>query len=316
MDKASFYREALTASLGPLETTRVLDCTTAWAGPMAGCLLADLGADVIHIDLPGGLPPQGPPLIGGTSLNFVHQSVNRNKRSLSLDLRTAEGRDVFLDLVATVDVVIENFRPGTLDGWGIGWEAGCKADLGTCRSATASSGRGTERAGYDPAALAAGGWMSLNGSPDGPPVKAPTFLADDLAGLHGALSALAALRHRDGPARQGRRVACSTPCCPLGDGHQPGATDVPDVALGAQGQRDSPVPRAPLRRRQLLPGLLPEMPIGAGCEVVAGRSGPSGRAQRRAAGEPRRSTRVARARTGRWTRRSTRSSAPAWWWPA
>ncbi|MEZ5263616.1 MAG: CaiB/BaiF CoA transferase family protein [Acidimicrobiia bacterium] len=200
MDKASFYREALTASLGPLETTRVLDCTTAWAGPMAGCLLADLGADVIHIDLPGGLPPQGPPLIGGTSLNFVHQSVNRNKRSLSLDLRTAEGRDVFLDLVATVDVVIENFRPGTLDGWGIGWEA-CrarKADLVYVSiSGWGQFGPWTERAGYDPAALAAGGWMSLNGSPDGPPVKAPTFLADDLAGLHGALSALAALRHRD-----------------------------------------------------------------------------------------------------------------------
>ena len=126
MDKAEFYREALAASTGPLETTRVVDCTTAWAGPMAGCLLADLGADVIHIDLPGGLAPQAPPLIGGTGLNFVNQTVNRNKRSLALDLRTAEGRDVFLDLVATADVVLENFRPGTLAGWGIGYEH-CRA---------------------------------------------------------------------------------------------------------------------------------------------------------------------------------------------
>jgi len=200
MDKAHFYREALTATTGPLETTRVIDCTTAWAGPMAGCLLADLGADVIHIDLPGGMPPQSAPLIGGTSLNFVNQTVNRNKRSLSLDLRGAAGQAVFLDLVAGADVVIENFRPGTLDGWGIGYEA-CRARKADIVYVSISGwgqfGPWTERAGYDPAALAAGGWMSLNGSPDGPPVKAPTFLADDLAGLHGALSALAALRHRD-----------------------------------------------------------------------------------------------------------------------
>ncbi|MDH4147041.1 MAG: CoA transferase [Acidimicrobiia bacterium] len=200
MDKAHFYRNALADTTGPLETTRIVDCTTAWAGPMAGCLLADLGADVVHIDLPGGMPAQSEPLIGGTSLNFVNQTVNRNKRSLSLDLRRPEGRDVFLDLVAGADVVIENFRPGTLDGWGIGYDhcRAIKPDIVYVSiSGWGQFGPWTERAGYDPAALAAGGWMSLNGSIDGPPVKAPTFLADDLAGLHGALSALAALRHRD-----------------------------------------------------------------------------------------------------------------------
>ncbi len=200
MDKAQFYRDATIDSTGPLQTMRVVDCTTAWAGPMAGCLLADMGADVIHIDLPGGMPPQQPPLIGGTSLNFVTQSVNRNKRSLSLDLRTPAGQAVFLDLVATADVVVENFRPGTLDAWGIGFEdcRAIKQDIVYVSiSGWGQFGPWTDRAGYDPAALAAGGWMSLNGSPDGPPVKAPTFLADDLAGLHGALSALAALRHRD-----------------------------------------------------------------------------------------------------------------------
>ncbi len=200
MDKADFYRDARTDTTGPLQGARVIDCTTAWAGPMAGCLLADFGADVIHIDLPGDLPPQGPPLIGGTSLNFVNQTVNRNKRSLSLDLRQPAGRDVFLALAATADVVIENFRPGTLANWGIGYEH-CRAVKDDIVYVSISGwgqfGPWSERAGYDPAACAASGWMSLNGSIGGPPVKAPTFLADDLAGLHGALSALAALRHRD-----------------------------------------------------------------------------------------------------------------------
>lgn len=200
MNAEEFFRHARGDVAGPLDGVRIVDCTTAWAGPMAGCLLADLGADVVHIDLPGDLPPQVPPLIGGTSLNFVNQTVNRNKRSLSLDLRRPEGRDVFLDLVATADAVVENFRPGTLANWGIGYEhcAAVKADIVYVSiSGWGQYGPWAERAGYDPAALAAGGWMSLNGSPDGPPVKAPTFLADDLAGLHGALSTLAALNHRD-----------------------------------------------------------------------------------------------------------------------
>ena len=200
MDKAEFYRNARTDTTGPLQGIRVIDCTTAWAGPMAGCLLADLGADVIHIDLPGDLPPQSSPLIGGTGLNFVNQTVNRNKRSLSLDLRVPAGRDVFLHLAARADIVVENFRPGTLARWGIGYEEcrAIKADIVYVSiSGWGQFGPWSERAGYDPAALAASGWMSLNGSVDGPPVKAPTFLADDFAGMHGALSALAALAHRD-----------------------------------------------------------------------------------------------------------------------
>ena len=200
MEKAAFYRDALADTTGPLQGMRVVDCTTAWAGPMAGCLLADLGADVIHIDLPGATPPQSEPLIGGTSLNYVNQTVHRNKRSLSLDLRVPAGRDVFLALAATADVVIENFRPGTLEGWGIGFEhcRAVKADLVYVSiSGWGQFGPWAERAGYDPAAQAASGWLDLNGTADGPLVKAPTFLADDLAGLHGGLSALAALRHRD-----------------------------------------------------------------------------------------------------------------------
>lgn len=200
MDKGEFFRDARTDLAGPLDGVRVLEATTAWAGPMVGCMLADLGADVIRVDLPGSAGLGWPPVIPGTELSFADQTVNRNKRSVSLDLRVPEGQRAFLDLVGRSDVVVQNFRPGTLDGWGIGYD-GCRAVKADIVYVSVSGwgqfGPWSDRAGYDPAALAASGWMSLNGETDGSPTKAPTFLADDLAGLHGTIGALAALRHRD-----------------------------------------------------------------------------------------------------------------------
>lgn len=200
MEKSEFYRQARTDMTGPLDGVRVIDCTTAWAGPMAGCLLADFGADVIRTTQPGDPGITWPPLIPGTSRSFGAETVNRNKRSMSIDLRMAEGAAVFLELVATADIVVENFKPGTLAGWGIGYEdcRAVKEDIVYLSvSGYGQFGPKSPQPGYDPAALAYGGWMALNGSVDGPPTKAPTFLADDLAGLHGAMSALAALHHRD-----------------------------------------------------------------------------------------------------------------------
>jgi formyl-CoA transferase len=130
----------------------------------------------------------------------MHTTVNRNKRSVTLDLRRPEGRDLFLALAARADVVVENFRPGTLDAWGCGYTAvrALKPDVVFASiSGFGQYGRDHDRAGYDPLAQAASGFLSLNGSPDGEPVKAPTFLGDDLAGLHGALAAMMALHHRD-----------------------------------------------------------------------------------------------------------------------
>ena len=130
----------------------------------------------------------------------MHATVNRNKRSLSLDLRRPEGVRLFLALAKRSDVVIENFRPGTLARWGAGYEAvrAVRPDVVYVSiSGFGQWGPWSERCGYDPLAQAASGFMSLNGNPDGEPVKSPTFLADDLAGLHAALAALAALRHRD-----------------------------------------------------------------------------------------------------------------------
>ena len=122
MKKEDFYRNARHDLPGPLAGVRIIDATTAWAGPMASCLLADYGADVIRVAMPGdeGLPWQ--PFIGGTSRSFAEETINRNKRSVAIDLRQPEGVDAFLALVTSADVVVENFKPGTFAGWGIGYD--------------------------------------------------------------------------------------------------------------------------------------------------------------------------------------------------
>jgi crotonobetainyl-CoA:carnitine CoA-transferase CaiB-like acyl-CoA transferase len=203
MEKSEFYREARRDGIGPLAGLRVLEATTTWAGPMCGCLLADFGADVIKVEHPAGeIARRSPPFLPDIDppVSFMHATVNRNKRSLSLELRHPEGRDVFLALARESDVVIENFRPGTVDRWGIGYAAvrAVRPDVVYVSiSGFGQWGPLHEQVGYDPLAQAASGFLSLNGSPDGAPVKSPTFLADDLAGVHGALAAMAALRHRD-----------------------------------------------------------------------------------------------------------------------
>lgn len=200
MDKTDFYQHARHDLTGPLQGIRVIDLTRAWAGPMAGCILADLGCDVIRIELPGGREGEFAPEIPGTGLSWFRQTVHRNKRSLSLDVRQPAGHQLLMRLLRVTDVLLENFKPGTLAGWGLAYpdSRAVKPDIVYVSiSGWGQYGSGSHRPGYDPVAQAASGWMSLNGDPGGPPVKAPTFLADDVAGLHGALAALAALRHRD-----------------------------------------------------------------------------------------------------------------------
>jgi len=203
VQKSEFYREARGDLPGPLAGVRVVELTTTWAGPMAGCILADFGADVIKVEHPAGeVARRSPPLLPGTQppISFMQATLNRNKRSLTLDLHAPRGREIFLDLCGRADLVIENFRPGALDGWGVGWKelrARKHDSILVSISGFGQYGRDHDRAGYDPLAQAASGFLSLNGSPDGEPVKAPTFLGDDLSGLHAALAALAALRHRD-----------------------------------------------------------------------------------------------------------------------
>ncbi len=203
MEKAEFFRDAHRDCAGPLAGVRVLEATTTWAGPMCGCLLADFGADVVKVEHPAGeVARRSPPFLPGTDppLSFMNETLNRNKRSLALDLRGDAGRALFVRLAARCDIVLENFRPGTADVWGIGYAAvrAVRPDvIYVSISGFGQWGPDHDRVGYDPLAQAASGFISLNGAPGGEPVKSPTFLADDLAGLHAALAALAALRHRD-----------------------------------------------------------------------------------------------------------------------
>jgi len=203
MEKSEFYRDARGDLNGPLDGVRVIDATTSWAGPMCACILADLGADVIKVEArEGEVSRRIPPALPGhdKQIGYAQATVNRNKRSLTLDLRRDEGREIFLKLATRSDIIVQNFRPGTFTKWGVGYDhvRAVKPDIiYVSISGYGQFGPIHDRVAYDPLAQAMSGFISLNGSPDGPPTKAPTWLCDDLGGLHGAIGALAALRHRD-----------------------------------------------------------------------------------------------------------------------
>jgi crotonobetainyl-CoA:carnitine CoA-transferase CaiB-like acyl-CoA transferase len=187
-----------------LEGIRILDLTRVVAGPFATAVLSDLGADVVKVERPrtGDDYRYGPSPKGETSLSF--QNTNRGKRSITLDLRIAEGRELFLDLVERADAVVENFRAGWLAGQGLGPEV-IQARNPRCVVASLSgfgaTGPLAGRASYDIVAQAAGGLLAMTGFPDGPPVRAGGALADFVGGLYLGLGVVAALLERD---RSGR----------------------------------------------------------------------------------------------------------------
>jgi len=201
MDRDEFYANARNDLSGPIEGVTVLDATTTWAGPMAACVLADLGADVLKIEHPAGdVGRRLLPMLPDRELGIPGETVNRNKRAISLDMKKPEGRKLFLELAKDADVVIENFKPGTMAGWGVGYNDVAKVNPGAIYVSVSGFGQFgplSPLPGYDPVAQNFSGWTSLNGEPELGPTKAPTYLGDDLSGLHGAIGALAALRHRD-----------------------------------------------------------------------------------------------------------------------
>ncbi len=201
MQKDNFYADARSDLSGPLAGVTVVEATTTWAGPMAACVLADFGARVIKVEHPAGeVARMLPPFVPDSALTVANETVNRNKESLSLELHKDEGKAILLKLIAQADIFVENFRPGTLHDWGLGYShlKAVKPDIVYVSvSGYGQFGPLSPRVGYDPMAQNFSGWTSMNGEPDGGPLKAPTFLGDDMAGLHGALGAMAALRHRD-----------------------------------------------------------------------------------------------------------------------
>ncbi|WP_270937626.1 CaiB/BaiF CoA transferase family protein, partial [Falsiroseomonas oryzae] len=194
----------------PLAGIRVLDLTRVVSGPFATMLLADLGADVAKVEEPGRGDESrsyGPPFQGGESAYFL--SINRNKRSLALDLKSEAGRAAALALAAQADVVVENFRPGALDRLGLGWEAlqAVNPRLILC-SITGFGREGPDagRPGYDLIIQGEAGVMDITGVPDGPPTKVGTSIADLVTGLFASQAVLAALRRRDLQGGRGSRV--------------------------------------------------------------------------------------------------------------
>lgn len=185
---------------GPLRGVRVIDLTTMFSGAHGASLLGDFGADVIKVELPGtGDPVRAmAPSKDGVSLTWA--VLSRNKRSVTLDIRKPDGRALLLRLLATSDVLFENFRPGTLDRYGL--------DLGTLREANpgiivvrvsgyGQTGPARDKAGFGTPATAFSGLTYMTGFEDRPPVNQPFPLADYVTGVFSALAAVMALYYRD-----------------------------------------------------------------------------------------------------------------------
>lgn len=190
---------------GGLAGVRVLDLSRVLAGPWCTQLLGDLGAEVIKIERPGlgdDTRHWGPPFFGpaadGLSAYFL--CTNRNKHSVAIDLAKPEGADLVRRLAAVSDVVVENFRPGTLQRHGLDYPSllTVRPDLVYCSiTGFGQSGPYRERGGYDLLIQAAGGLMSVTGNPGGEPLKTGVAVTDLMTGLYAAVGILAALRHRD-----------------------------------------------------------------------------------------------------------------------
>lgn len=184
---------------GPLHGIVVADLSRILAGPSCTMQLADMGARVLKIEPPGGDETRrwGPPFVGGESTYFL--SVNRNKESIVLDLRTPGGCDVLHRILARADVLVENFRPGTLTKLGFGWEAMRERYPRLVYCSVSGYGQTGPRAadpGFDLIAQGEGGLMSITGQPEGPPTKVGTSQADLIAGLLATQGILLALLAR------------------------------------------------------------------------------------------------------------------------
>ena len=193
----------------PLEGVRVLEMGQLIAGPFAGKMLAEFGAHVVKIEPPGsGDPLRKWRLIHeDTSVWWAAQS--RNKESLTLNLRSTEGQDVARRLIAQSDVLIENFRPGTLEGWGLGWDELREINPGLVMlrvSGYGQTGPYRDRPGFGVIGEAMGGLRHLSGEAGRTPVRVGISIGDSLSALHGVIGVLLALRHRDQNGGQGQLI--------------------------------------------------------------------------------------------------------------
>ncbi len=183
---------------GPLAGVRVIDLGTVFAGPFAASLLGDFGADVIKVELPrvGDTVRGIAPVVQGVPGPWT--TLSRNKRCISLDIRTDRGKELLKRLIATADLVVENFRPGTLENWGLGYDVlkAINPRLIMIRiSGYGQTGPFREKAGFGTPATAFSGLTYMQGYPDRPPVSPPFPMADYVTGIFAAMAAAMALYH-------------------------------------------------------------------------------------------------------------------------
>jgi crotonobetainyl-CoA:carnitine CoA-transferase CaiB-like acyl-CoA transferase len=195
----------------PLAGIRVVDLSRVLAGPYCTMMLADLGADVVKVERPGEgdeTRAWGPPYVGGEAAYFL--AVNRGKRSIAVDLKKPEGRELLLDLCARADVVLQNFRPGAAERLGLDADSVQKRNpaLVYCSISGFGSRGSRDRSGYDFVVQAESGLMAVTGPEDGPPTKAGVALVDVVTGLHAAVAVVAALRARERTG-EGERIEVS-----------------------------------------------------------------------------------------------------------
>ena len=191
------------ANTGPLAGLRVVEMGQLIAGPFCGQLLGDMGAEIIKVEPPavngkGGGDPMR--VWGRGDFPLWWEVVARNKKSVSADLRVAEGQALVRKLIATADILIENFRPGTLEKWGMGPDVLHAENPGLIIvrvSGYGQTGPYSGRAGFGGIGEAMGGWRAIVGDPDRPPSRMGVSIGDSLAATYGCMGALAALRHRD-----------------------------------------------------------------------------------------------------------------------
>lgn len=189
---------------GPLAGVVVLDVTRVVAGPFCAMILADMGATVIKIENPKDpdYTRTFPPMVdtGENEVSAFYAQYNRNKLGVSLDLRSADGKDLFRKLVRKADILVENFRPGVLDKLGLGYDDLKRENPRLVYAGISGFGRSgpnSKRPGYDNSGQATGGLWSMNGYPGQPPVRVGTIIGDLSASLYAAIGILAALREAE-----------------------------------------------------------------------------------------------------------------------
>ena len=197
-----------TNQAAPLEGIRVLDAAILFAGPLIATFLSDFGADVIKIEHPRGDPIR----THGNSKNGVPlwwKMVGRNKRTITLNFSNPDGQELLLELVRTADVLIESFRPGTLERWNVGPDRLFAVNPGLILVRTTGFGQFgpyAQRPGFGTLMESMSGFAHITGQPDGPPTLPPFGLADGIAGLAGTSAVMCGLYHRDARGGSGQVI--------------------------------------------------------------------------------------------------------------